>query len=104
VPGSEWGPVAFNIGVTWGTAVFGNASPPPHLIDLVGQIAPRAMLLIHAPAVEAGEERRFNTAFYRAAGEPKEIWAVPEAGHVGALEARPGEYERRVTGFFDRAL
>jgi uncharacterized protein len=104
VPGSEWAPVAFNTVVTGGTAVFGNASPPPHLVDLVGQIAPRAMLLIYAPAVEGGEERRFNTAFYRAAGEPKAIWEVPEADHVGALEARPREYERRVTGFFDRAL
>ena len=32
-----------------GTAVFSNATPPPHLIDLVGQIAPRSMFLIHAP-------------------------------------------------------
>ena len=31
-------------------------------------------------------------------------WLIPEAGHVGGLEARPDEYERRVSGFFDRAL
>jgi uncharacterized protein len=104
VPGSAWGAVAFNIGTTAGTAVFGNASPPPHLIDLVDRIAPRAMLLIYAPNVDAGEEKRFNSAFYRAAGEPKAIWEVPEAGHVGALEARPREYEERVTGFFDEHL
>lgn len=34
-----------------------------HLIDLVGQIAPRALLLIDAPDVDGGEERRFTTAF-----------------------------------------
>jgi fermentation-respiration switch protein FrsA (DUF1100 family) len=62
------------------------------------------MFVIYAPGVAAGEERRFNTAFYRAAGEPKAIWEVPEAGHVGAQEARPREYEQRVTRFFDQAL
>ncbi len=104
VPGSPPVPVAINTGITAGTALFSDATPPPHLIDLVGQIAPRAVLLIHAPDVGGGEERRFNTAFYRAAGEPKAIWGVPGAGHVGAQEARPLEYERRVTRFFDQAL
>ena len=104
VPGSRSVPVAVNAGMTVGTAVFSDAAPPPHLIDLVDQIAPRALFLIYAPAVDDGEERRFNTAFYRAAGSPKAIWGVPEAGHVGAREARPREYEERVTRFFDRNL
>jgi fermentation-respiration switch protein FrsA (DUF1100 family) len=104
VPGSRSVPVAVNAGMTAGTAVFSDAAPPPHLIDLVDQIAPRALFLIYAPAVDDGEERRFNTAFYRAAGSPKAIWAVPEAGHVGARDARPREYEERVTRFFDRNL
>jgi hypothetical protein len=30
--------------------------------------------------------------------------AAPESGHVGGLEARPREYERRVIALFDRAL
>jgi uncharacterized protein len=103
VPGSDLGPVVINAGLTAGTAVFTNASPPPHLIDLVDQIAPRAVFLIHAPKADP-DEPRFNRAFYREAGEPKIIWGVPEAGHVGAQEARPREYEQRVTRFFDRAL
>lgn len=41
---------------------------------------------------------------FRAASEPKELWEIPEAGHVGGFQARPREYERRVVGFFDRAL
>jgi uncharacterized protein len=104
VPGNGFMPIAINTGITAGTAVFSNANPPPHLIDLVDDIAPRAMFVIHAPDIAAGEERRFNTAFYRAAGAPKAIWGVPGAGHVGAQDARPREYERRVTGFFDQAL
>jgi hypothetical protein len=103
VPGSGLGPVVINAGLTAGTAVFSDATPPPHLIDLVGQIAPRAMFLIHAPKADP-DEPRFNRAFYREAGEPKAIWGVPDAGHVGAQEAHPREYEQRVTGFFDRAL
>ena len=104
VPGNGFVPIAINTGITAGTAVFSNANPPPHLIDLVGDIAPRSMFVIYAPEIAAGEERRFNTAFYRAASEPKAIWGVPGAGHVGAQDARPREYERRVTGFFDQAL
>jgi uncharacterized protein len=103
VPGSGFGPVAVNAGMTAGTAVFSNSAPPPHLIDLVEQIAPRSMLLIYSPKDDP-DEPRFNRAFYEAAGAPKEIWGVPEAGHVGAQEARPREYEQRVTRFFDRAL
>jgi uncharacterized protein len=104
VDGNAFMPVAINTVITPGVAVFSNAGPPPHLIDLVGDIAPRAMLLIHSPDVADGEETRFNTAFYRAAGENKAIWGVPGAGHVGAQDARPLEYERRITGFFGEAL
>jgi hypothetical protein len=104
VPGNGFGPIALNTVITAGTAVFGNATPPPHLIDLVDDIAPRSMFVIYSPEIAAGEERRFNTAFYRAARAPKAIWGVPGAGHVGAQDARPREYERRVTRFFDQAL
>ena len=38
-----------------------------------------------------------------AAGDA-ELWEIPEAHHVGGLQARPEEYERRVVGFFDEAL
>ena len=43
-------------------------------------------------------------SYYAAAGAPKQIWEVPGSGHVGGIDARPKEYERRVVGFFDRAL
>jgi len=62
------------------------------------------VFLIYAPAVEGGAEERFNRAYYREAGRPKALWGVSDAGHVGAQEARPREYERRVTRFFDETL
>jgi alpha/beta superfamily hydrolase len=83
-------------------AVFSNQSPPTNLKDLVPNIAPRAMFLIAAPNAPTGED--LNRGYYRAAGQPKTLWEIPESGHVGGLEARPAEYERRVVAFFDQAL
>jgi fermentation-respiration switch protein FrsA (DUF1100 family) len=87
---------------TAAVAVMSGTAPPPALDDLVRRIAPRPMFLIHAGRGVDSEE--LNVDFYRAALAPKTLWLIPEAGHVGGLEARPDEYERRVSGFFDRAL
>jgi hypothetical protein len=38
---------------------------------------------------------------YAAAGEPKALWQVPEAGHVQAFAARPDEWVERVGSFLD---
>ena len=83
-------------------AVLTNQAPPANLKDLVGRIAPRPILLIAAPNSPNGED--LNRGYYAAAGEPKELWEIPESRHVGGLAARPQEYERRVIGFFDAAL
>ena len=34
----------------------------------------------------------------------KTLWKIADAGHTGGLDAHPVAYERRVVGFFDRAL
>jgi len=60
------------------------------------------VMLIAAPNSPNGED--LNRDYYQAAGEPKTLWEIPESTHVGGLEARPEEYERRVIGFFDEAL
>lgn len=85
-----------------GMAVFSNSMPPEKLHDLVGQISPRPVFLIYAEQGQGGEN--MNRQYYERAGEPKELWEVPDAKHVGGLDAHPEEYERRVTEFFDRAL
>ena len=87
---------------TAAVAVFSNQSPPANLKDLSAGIAPQPVLLIAAPNSGHGEE--LNRGYARAAGDSATLWEIPEAGHVGGLEARPEEYERRVIGFFDRAL
>ncbi len=40
-------------------------------------------------------------ALYAAAGEPKELWRVPGAGHAKGHTVAPEEYERRVLAFWE---
>ncbi len=83
-------------------SVMSGTGPPPSLKDLVPRIAPRHVFFIYAGHGAGGEE--YNRDYYTAAGAPKALWKIPEAHHTGGFQARPREYERRVTGFFDRAL
>jgi hypothetical protein len=82
--------------------VLSGAAPPPSLADLVPRIAPRPLFLIYAGQGGGGEE--LNPDYYDAASTPKTLWKISEAGHGGGYQARPHEYEERVTTFLDRAL
>jgi len=90
--------------LTVATAVFTSNLPPADLKSLVPRIAPRSVFFIYALHGQGGSEKRPNQGFYAEAGEPKTIWEVPEGNHVGGIDARPTEYERRVIAFFDQAL
>ena len=72
-------------------------------MDLVPRVAPRPLLLISAGRGVGGEPE-LNPEYVRAAGESGALWTIPEAEHMGGIRARPAEYERRVTAFFDDAL
>lgn len=88
---------------SYAVAVMSGTPPPPSLKDLMPRIAPRHVLLIQAG--RGVESEKFNADFYRAAGKGSaELWRIAEARHVGGLEARPLEYERRVLGFLDRVM
>jgi fermentation-respiration switch protein FrsA (DUF1100 family) len=69
----------------------------------IAQISPRPILLMQGGtdvviSISSGER------LYAAAREPKELWFEPKVGHSGFDRALPAEYERRVGGFFSRAL
>jgi fermentation-respiration switch protein FrsA (DUF1100 family) len=69
----------------------------------IGRISPRPVLLMQGGndvviAPESGQR------LYDAAGEPKELWFDAEIRHTRFDTVLPGEYERRVAGFFDRYL
>ncbi len=81
----------------------GFRAPEADPVRVVAAIAPRALFIIHGPHdpyIPMSEvQRLFDTA-----GEPKELWVLPEAGHTQALELRPEECEQRLIAFFDRWL
>jgi uncharacterized protein len=88
--------------ITAGLRLFSNSPPPPLMHDIVGRIAPRPVFIIWA--THGVDTEVLNRGYFEAAGEPKTLWEIPDAKHVGGLAARPAEYERRVVGFFDDAL
>jgi hypothetical protein len=82
--------------------VFSGRRPPPDLVDVVGRIAPRHVLLIRA--LEGNADEVLNRVYRDAAPDAVRLWEVPTAGHVEALAVAPAEYELRVIGFFDQEL
>ena len=82
--------------------IMSGTPPPPALDELVAQIGPRPLFLIYAAHGGGGEE--LNPDYFEGASEPKTVWRVDEAEHVGGFDAQPREYEERVLGFFDQAL
>jgi len=82
-----------------GQLILGRSGADISPVREIGRIAPRPVFIIADqeddlfPAIE-------TQALYRAAGEPKQIWTVPGAGHCGAGYMQPDEYKRRVTRFF----
>jgi dienelactone hydrolase len=97
-----WLGVPGEAAVTAAVAVFSNETPPANLRHLVAAIAPRSVFLISAG--HGVDSEVLNAGFAEAAGDQRAWWPIPEAGHTGGLDARPGEYEARVVGFFDRTL
>ena len=85
-----------------GIALFADELPPPSLVDVVPDIAPRPALLIWAP--NGGNRETMNPVYQRLIGPSAEISAIDDARHIKGLQTHPEEYERRVVGFFDRTL
>ena len=90
--------------ITLATAVFTNTTPPPTLKSEVAKIAPTAAFFVYGEHGQNGSETKPNKRFYAAAGEPKQIWEVPNGQHIAGITTEPAEYERRVIEFFDRTL
>ncbi|MDP9351308.1 MAG: alpha/beta fold hydrolase, partial [Chloroflexota bacterium] len=72
-------------------------------INEVARIAPRALMLIHGSS-DAVTDPLDSEALYRAAGDPKEMWALPGVTHVGAYFQDRTTYVTRVAEFFERHL
>jgi dienelactone hydrolase len=87
--------------VAFGTvAVLDQSTPPEALEDLARRIRPKPALFIASNELN---EPHFNRIYAEAYGDRAAYWHV-DAGHTKGLAEHPREYERRVIGFFDRAL
>ena len=68
-----------------------------------GRLSPRALLLIHGAhdiRMPLQEARRM----YDAAGEPKDLFVIQDAGHLESFSANPRVYLQRLTAFFASQL
>jgi dipeptidyl aminopeptidase/acylaminoacyl peptidase len=72
-------------------------------VDVIARISPRPILLTHGVLDEIVPVRHAHTLF-KAAEEPKELWIVPDAHHVGARDLDPEGYFERVERFMRQAL
>ena len=96
--------VAASLPVRWlGDRMIGTNASDVSPLRVVAGIRPRPLFLIY------GDRDRLilpadSRHLYAAAGEPKTLWRVAGAGHVGARAAAGAEYERRVVVFFRAAF
>jgi uncharacterized protein len=105
MPGTPPEPLRWLAPITMETAagvVLSGHAPPTDLADLMPRLAPRPVLLIEG--LQGHPDEALNRIYRDAAGPSATLWQIPGAGHTGGLSALPAEYERRVVGFFDRAL
>jgi uncharacterized protein len=72
-------------------------------VEVVDQIAPRPLLLMHGTEDEIVPVASAHALFARA-GEPKELWLIEGLKHCRALEEANEQFKARVVGFFDRWL
>ena len=84
---------------SWRLRVRGGLDP----IDVVDRVAPRPLLIVHG---EADELIPVEDAYalYARAGEPKQLWIVPDVTHARVAEVEPHAYAERITAFFERWL
>ncbi len=83
----------------WRTGI----AEPEAVKDVIGRIAPRPVLLI-ATGPPDGLEQLTTGGYYAAAGEPKDLWVLPEAWHGAAYRLRRAEYRQRLLEFYGAAL
>jgi fermentation-respiration switch protein FrsA (DUF1100 family) len=65
----------------------------------IGQIAPRPTLLMYGGRDPFASRAEVDLLYWRA-GQPKELWRVPEASHRDIQTYRAEEYRRRIEQFF----
>jgi uncharacterized protein len=105
MPGAPPEPLRWIAPITTETAagvILSDHLPPADLADLMPRIAPRPVLLIRG--MQGNGDEVLNRVYRDTGGPGVELWEIAGAGHTAGISAAAAEYERRVVGFFDRAL
>jgi pimeloyl-ACP methyl ester carboxylesterase len=82
------------------TGYLANASPPVTLRSAVVGATKTRFLLITADDADEGHAARF----IQSGSERVTVWTVSGADHTGGYDARPDEWQQRVTDFLDDSL
>ena len=79
---------------------------PPAMIDIIGNIEPRPIVLVGGgqPHPIFGTEGERMERFADFAGENTEVWVIEEATHCDGPNFIPDEYANRMVSFFDEAF
>ncbi|GIK59067.1 MAG: alpha/beta fold hydrolase [Chloroflexi bacterium] len=83
-----------------------NMALPPAMIDLIGDIAPRPIMLVAGgtPRPLVGSEAVIQERYATFAGKNASVWVIDEAFHCDGPAYRPEEYAERMVDFFDAAF
>jgi fermentation-respiration switch protein FrsA (DUF1100 family) len=73
------------------------------LVRWIHRVTPRPLLLIFGAQDVIVPKTEVDLIFARA-GDPKEVWRVPEAAHRNIHTLQPEEYRRRILEFFEKNL
>lgn len=93
---SPWWWLAYNT-QEWLTGL----DQPPPLIDVIGAISPRPLMV-----AAAGSERMIAAArrYFEAAGEPKQFWQMDDIPFGSGILEKGDDYDLRLIGFFNRSM
>lgn len=72
-------------------------------VQWIDRVAPRPLLLIYGDS-DPFAPRAEVELLYRRAGEPKDLWRVPQAAHRQIQTLEPDTYRTRLTRFFNDNL
>lgn len=102
VSSNQWGFLT-ELPAVWALKVSGMPFAEMLPKDIIGQIAPRPVLVLGGDLDRMVPES-MTRSLYLAAREPKELWIVHGAHHGDYVKAAPEEYSVRLIEFFRRTL
>jgi uncharacterized protein len=93
-----------NLTVFWGQLLVGTKLDKLRPLAVIDQIAPRPIFIIGDLDDNLVNEPYSSSNLYASAGEPKQLWQLPNTGHVQGYQVFKDEYITRIANFFAETL